>query len=553
MFCPQGSQSTYALDARGIVAGVGAIGAIVARGGMVAVLAGIAVLLGAEWTESEADGMANPRPQTIPALREWTGGSGTFRLRRRPRIVVPRRYRRRLRSTARVFARDLARLTGRRVRVVTRRGVRPRRGDIQLLLRARNPALGREGYRLRVGRSIGIRGRKAAGVFYGTRTVLQLLRQGPTIPRGRARDWPRYRNRGLMIDNGRKYFTPRWIESHIRELAYLKLNRLHLHFSDNQGFRIESESHPEIVSRDHLTKAEVRRILALARRYHVTVVPELDMPGHMQAVLARHPELQLRDATGRRDPDKLDVSLPAARRFARELIEEYTELFPAREWHGGADEYLFPAPEAGYALYPQLQRYARERYGERAEGKDAYLDFINWMNEVARARGKRLRIWHDGLTGGIVRVRPEIVVEWWTDHAGPRPQELLARGHRILNAGWFPTYYVEGPLGAVRPDMRTAYESWEPNEFYGPFVANETLQNPPDVVSPDEPRNLGSELHVWNDDPEAETEAQIAAGIHPRLRVLAQKTWASRRLTAAYADFRPVMNAVGNAPGYDVR
>jgi hexosaminidase len=496
--------------------------------------------------------MASPRPLTIPALRGWKGASGVFRLRHSPRIVVPRRYRRRLRSTARVFAADLARLSGWRVRVVYRRGARVRRGDIRLLLGARDRALGSDGYRLRVGRSIGIRGRRPAGVFYGTRTVLQLLHQGPSIPRGRARDWPRYPQRGLMIDNGRKYFTPRWIESHIRELAYLKLNRLHLHFSDNQGFRIESESHPEIVSSRHLTKAEVRRILALARRYHVKVVPEIDMPGHMQAALAPHPELQLRDVSGQRQPDKLDVSLPAARRFARDLIDEYARLFPAAEWHGGADEYLFPQPEAAYALYPQLERYARSRYGPGATGKDAYLDFINWMDVVARGGGKTLRIWHDGLTGGTIRVHPDVVVEWWSDHAGPSPQELLARGHRILNAGWFPTYYVVGPTGAVRPDMRTAYESWEPHMFFGPFVAKKDLKNPPHVVPASERRNLGSELHVWSDDPSGETEEQIAAGIRPRLRVLAQKTWGSRRLTDTYADFLPIMDAVGHAPGYEV-
>jgi hexosaminidase len=84
---------------------------------------------------------------------------------------------------------------------------------------------------------------------------------------------------------------------------------------------------------------------------------------------------------------------------------------------------------------------------------------------------------------------------------------------------------------------------WRPNEFSGPVP-----QSPPEVIRRDEPRNLGSELHVWNDDPEAETEDEIAAGISPRLRVLAQKTWASARLTAAYPDFLPVMEAVGGAP-----
>ena len=92
-----------------------------------------------------------------------------------------------------------------------------------------------------------------------------------------------------MLDNGRRYYTPAWIGRRIRQLAYLKLNQLHLHFSDNQGFRIESESHPEIVSAHHLTKRQVRTLLALARRYHVRVIPELDMPGHLAAALAPTP------------------------------------------------------------------------------------------------------------------------------------------------------------------------------------------------------------------------------------------------------------------------
>ena len=165
--------------------------------------------------------------------------------------------------------------------------------------------------------------------------MAQLLRAGHgTIPRGWGRDWPSYPERGLMIDNGRRYYSSAWIKRRIRELAYLKLNQLHLHFSDNQGFRIESDSHPEAVTRPYLTKRQVRGILAYARARHVRVIPELDMPGHMQAALAAHPELQV---PGR--PDELDFTKPAARRFASDLILEYLKLFPGRYWHAGADEF----------------------------------------------------------------------------------------------------------------------------------------------------------------------------------------------------------------------
>ena len=108
-----------------------------------------------------------------------------------------------------------------------------------------------------------IEARTAAGAFYGTRSVVQLLRRKRSIPAGTARDWPRYPERGLMLDNGRRYFSPRWLRARIRELAYLKLNQLHLHFSDDQGFRIASRSHPEIVSDPHLTKRQVRSLVAL--------------------------------------------------------------------------------------------------------------------------------------------------------------------------------------------------------------------------------------------------------------------------------------------------
>ena len=479
------------------------------------------------------------RPPTIPALREWTAGAGSFELRPGSRVVLARRHVRALRSEARLLADELGELAGQPVPVAF--GGRVRAGDIVLSLGSRDAELGREGYALSAGRAIRITARTDAGAFYGSRTVLQLLRRGG-IPAGAGRDWPRYPERGLMLDAGRRFFPARWIEDRVRELADLKLNYLHLHLSDNQGFRIESESHPEAVSPEHLTKAEVGRIVRVAARRHITVVPELDMPGHMEAALRAHPELRLPDALGERAADRLDVTSPAALRFARDLIEEYLPLFPGPYWHGGADEYM---PAAEYPLYPALAEHARRRYGPDANAKDAVHGFVNWMEDLVRSRGKTLRIWHDDLGGGsVVRVHPEAVVEWWTnvsplsDLSPPTPQELLDRGHRVMNAGWFPTYYVNHPAFArVRPDMRTAYESWEPHEFYGPFVLNEALAYPPETVAPGEARNLGSKLHVWNDDPGFETDDETARGIRPRLRVLAQKTWGTPLLTPSYAEF----------------
>ena len=151
-----------------------------------------------------------------------------------------------------------------------------------------------------------------------------------------------------------------------------------------------------------------------------------------------------------------------------------------------------------------------------------------------------------------MRIPSRVVVEWWTDGLGPTPNALLTDGHRVLNAGWYPTYYVVGPTGRIRPDMGSAYATWSPHHFLGFLSVFPIPGVPPSrfVVPRGEPGLLGSELHVWNDDPTGETEEQIAAGIFPRLRVLAQKTWGTRRLTRSYDRFTSVTRILGRAPGY---
>ena len=93
-----------------------------------------------------------------------------------------------------------------------------------------------------------------------------------------------------------------------------------------------------------------------------------------------------------------------------------------------------------------------------------------------RAHGRTLRVWHDGLSGA--RLRRDVVVEWWAEHAGPSPSRLLAQGHRVLNAGWWPTYYDVGPLGQVRPSMKAAYDSWQVNLFGGLAINTPTPASP---------------------------------------------------------------------------
>jgi hexosaminidase len=346
-----------------------------------------------------------------------------------------------------------------------------------------------------------------------------------------------------MIDVGRRYYPRAWLAARIRQLAALKLNLLHLHLSDDQGFRVASAAHPEIVSAEHLTRADVAALLRVARRHHVTLVPEIDMPGHMTAALAAHPELQLADVTGRREAGKLDVTLPAARAFAAEIVDEQLRLWRTPFWHAGADEYLGPfATDLDYERFPQLGAYARERHGPEATGHDAVQDFVNEIGLRVRAAGRRLRVWSDGIhADGVVRLLPGAVVEWWENRVSPTPAQLAAAGHDVLNVGWWPLYYVNGgPLSGLRSSEAEFYEEWEPSRFEGPYTARWVGGPPtPQELPGDDPHLLGTTLAVWNDDPAAPggAPAALAAGIAPRLRIVAQKAWGSPPLTASYAAF----------------
>ncbi|MFK0232659.1 family 20 glycosylhydrolase [Streptomyces vinaceus] len=472
-----------------------------------------------------AQAAAGP-PQTVPALRQWTAAAGAYAFTGSSRIVVDPAYTAQLSDEAATFAEDLGALAGRPVSVVTGSASA---GDIALSLG--DPGLPAEGYRLTVGQSLAVRAATDTGAFYATRTVLQLLRQSSSVPAGTAVDWPAKAERGLMIDQGRKFFTVDWVEQHIKELAYLKLNYFHFHLSDTFGFRLESSTHPEIVSADHYSKQDIADLVALGRKYHVTIVPEIDTPGHMNAVLAAHPELRLKNSSGAASPDFIDLSLPASYTLIKDLVNEYLPLFPAPYWHIGADEYV-----TDYAKYPQLLSYARAHYGAGATAKDTYYGFVNWADDLVRAAGKTTRMWNDGIKAGDGTVRPHaaILVEYWYSY-GLTPEQLAAAGHTVANESWTPTYYV---LGGAKPDTKWMYETWTPDRFEGGATLSDPSKNP------------GSLLHVWCDNPGAETQDQIAAGIMYPLRALAQQTWGSPKPAATYDAFVPVAAAIGHNPAW---
>ncbi|MFB6819760.1 glycoside hydrolase family 20 protein [Streptomyces sp. NPDC056347] len=462
-------------------------------------------------------------PRTIPAVREHRAAHGPgWRPGQGGGVVV---------AAGSGALADEGRLLAGELGIRYRGEVPVRAGDVELALAPGGGAP--ESYTLDVhdGR-VRISGPDEAGVFYGTRTLKQSVRADGSMPEGEVRDRPDRPQRGLNLDIARKHYTAAWIEDRLREMGDLKLNQLGLHFSDDQAFRIESRTHPEVVSPQHLTQAEVRRIVALAARLHIQVVPEIDSPGHLGAVLRAHPGLQLRNVSGVRSPGSLDISDPGSAKIVDELLGEFTELFPGSYWHLGGDEYLALMARDPAASYPQLQRAAQQKYGAAASIKDLTTGWLNDRAAVVRPHGKQPKAWNDGFfRDGTVHADQDIEVEYWTgkEYGARQPEEYLREGRRLVNLNDEYLYYVLGqPNNFVYPTGERIYEQWTP------LVLRGTSPVPASYSG----RILGGRFAVWGDLPQAQTPEQVARGIRMPLRAVAQKLWVPGRPALSWDRFR---------------
>ncbi|MFF8969551.1 glycoside hydrolase family 20 protein [Streptomyces sp. NPDC014995] len=414
-----------------------------------------------------------------------------------------------------------------------------RAGDLRLALNDDEGA-DPESYTMTVrGGRVTVSGPSDAGVFYGTRTLKQEVRGGGTAPEGVVRDEPAKPQRGFMLDIARKHFTADWIEDRIRELGDLKFNQLGLHFSDDQAFRIESDTHPEIVSRQHLTKAEVKGIVELAAGRHITVVPEIDSPGHLGAVLAAHPDLQLRNTRGVAARGAIDISKDASGALLDDLLDEFAELFPGGQWHLGGDEYQALTVSDPAASYPQLATAAQDAYGSGATVADLATGWLNDRADTVRAHDRTMRAWNDGFFRGTsVRPADDLVVAYWTgkEIGARKPVEYLSEGRKVLNYNDEYLYYVLGqPQTFVYPTGERIYEQWTPRVLRGTTA----------VPARYDDQILGGSLAVWCDLANSQTQDQVAAGVRMPLRATAQKLWDPRQPSLSWPQFKALAGRLG--------
>jgi len=347
----------------------------------------------------------------IPKPVSVTADSGTFVLTSRTDILVPEDPAE-IAGIGQYLADILNRSTGLGLEVVAG-SKKAGKGDIQLVLSEDDAGLGDEGYELVItGKLLKVTAYKPAGLFYGIQTVRQLLpariemdtvQEGPwEIATGTIRDYPDYSYRGAMRDVARHFFGVDDIKIFIDRMAAYKMNVLHMHLSDDQGWRIEILSWPNLTAHGgktevgggeggYYTQEEYADIVKYAGERFITVIPEIDMPGHTNAALSSYPELNI----GGKAPElytgtdvgfsTLDTKSEITYKFIDDVIRELAGLTPGQYIHIGGDE----------------------SHSTRLED---YIPFVNRVQDIVISHGKKVIGWDEI---ALATLKPETIVQFW--------------------------------------------------------------------------------------------------------------------------------------------
>lgn len=473
---------------------------------------------------------ANVAPEVIPALREWQGGSGSFMIDSASRITIDPTYATQLQGTAQVFQSDLLSVTGSTLPVVTTSS--PTIGDFFLTLKNSDLGIGSEGYLLKVGDSVVISASTSTGVLYGTRTILQILIQDPAkthIVRGTARDYPRYPERGFMLDVGRKFFSLKFLEEYVKLMAWYKMNDFHLHFNDNEidggkspdwmhkyaAFRLNSPRFKGLAAKDgSYTEQDMRELQVIAKHYAVTITPEIDAPAHDLAFTQYRPDL----ASPTDSKEFLDLNNPKTYTFLNSIWDEFLPWFDSRQVDIGADEYT-------------------------TSNSNQYRKFINTYDAYLKKKDKSVRMWGtlSWMTGSVA-VNNDIVTDVW-DNRWANPIDTVHQGFHVINAN-DNILYIVPKAGYFNDylDTRLLYDQWEPNIF--------SFHHPNFDLRPNDPHLLGAMFAEWNDKlGKIVSDADVDARVKPAMQVLSDKMWRGPATDLTYDQFQQLASLIGTTPG----
>ena len=415
---------------------------------------------------------------------------------------------------------------------------------------ARDTSLGPEGYRLAVKPTVvSITAAAPAGAFYATQTLRQLLpvqifRAARVdgiawrVPAVTIADRPRFPWRGMHLDVSRHFMPKEFVKKYIDLLALQKMNRFHWHLTDDQGWRIEIKKYPRLTSvgawRDRTlvgherddttsnvydnkrhggfyTQDDIREIVAYARDRFVTIVPEIEMPGHSQAAIAAYPSLgNVGDSVGVWDQWGVSAHIlnpsDTTIRFMQDVLTEVMALFPGSYIHIGGDE----ATKVEWKASPRAQ--ARMHALGLTDENQLQSWFTTQMDTFLGAHGRRLVGWDEILEGGLA---PNAVVMSWRGTAGGIA--AARAGHDVVMAPGSNTYFdrYQSLDQAAEPLAIGGYLPIDSVYAYEPL--------PPELEPKFASHILGAQGQVWTEYIEGPKNVEYMA--YPRACALAEVLW----------------------------
>lgn len=412
--------------------------------------------------------------------------------------------------------------------------------------------LGKEGYRLEVTpNQVSLRAPEQAGLFYAVQTLRQMIPQqnAAFIPGAEIEDFPRFGWRGSMLDCCRHFWHLGDVYRYIDLLARHKFNRFHWHLTNDQGWRIEIKRYPLLTEvgawrRETLvgrykddsefppydgvphggfyTQEQIRKVVEYAAQRHITIVPEIEMPGHAGAAIAAYPEL-----------GNLSTPVEVSRtwgvhwnvfnaeehtlRFLQDVLDETMDLFPGEVIHVGGDE----CPKKQWKESPAAQARIQELGLKDEDELQSYI--IRRMDAFLQSRGRRLLGWDEILEGGLA---PGAIVMSWRGEEGGKAAIRL--GHDVVMAPNTYTYYdyMQSQDTAKEPLGIGGFISLEKAYSYEPLMA--------DIPADQHHHVLGAQAQLWGEYISARDHLEYMAW--PRLCALSEITWSPRE-GKDYQDF----------------
>jgi hexosaminidase len=422
------------------------------------------------------------------------------------------------------------------------------------LYTAEDPALGNEGYKLVVDeKGVSLTAATGAGLFYGMQTLLQLIPEnGKTVPYVTITDQPRFAYRGLHLDVSRHMFPPEFIKKYIDLLAHHKFNRFHWHLTEDQGWRIEIKKYPKLQeiaayrketvighARDadpknpkdfdgkryggYYTQEEVKDIIKYAADRYVTIIPEIEMPGHALAALSAYPELgctggpyQAATTFGVFD-DVFCAGKEETFTFLEGVLDEVITLFPSKYIHIGGDE----CPKDKWETCPHCKK--RMAAEKRKNTHELQSYFIQRIEKYINSKDRQIIGWDEILEGGLA---PNATVMSWRGEEGGIA--AAKQGHDVIMTptGWCYFDYYQDTTSENEPLAIGGYLPVSKVYSYEPIPA---------VLTADEAKHiLGVQANLWTE--YIPTPEHVEYMMYPRACAIAEVAWTAKE-NRNYEDF----------------